>query len=93
MKKGFTFGRFISDSISRREGISLVALHSTDAREDHKSLENNKVENLGIVDFRRTAHLPNGTTEVCVSLVMLINNKFPSISHFCAINITQKQYG
>ncbi|QLE79377.1 VOC family protein [Francisella sp. Scap27] len=81
-EKGFTFGRFISDSISRREGISLVALHSTDAREDHKSLENNKVENLGIVDFRRTAHLPNGTTEVCVSLVMLINNKFPSISHF-----------
>lgn len=82
-EKGFAFGRFISDSIERKEGISLVALHSEDAREDHRLLEQRGVENQGIVDFRRIAHRPDGSEEeAVVSLVMLINSKTPTISHF-----------
>ncbi|CCN73502.1 VOC family protein [Vibrio nigripulchritudo] len=82
-ERGFAFGRFISDSIERREGISLVALHSEDARQDHQLMEERGVENNGIVDFRRVAHRPDGTEEeAIVSLVMLINSKTPSISHF-----------
>ncbi|MGB1238672.1 MAG: VOC family protein [Pseudomonadales bacterium] len=82
-EKGFAFGRFIDDSIRRREGISLVALHSEDARADHQMLEQRGVENQGIVDFRRVAHRPDGSEEeAVVSLVMLINSECPAISNF-----------
>jgi len=82
-EQGFAFGRFISDSLARKEGISLVALHSEDARADHQRLEQRGVENAGIVDFRRVAHRPDGTEEeAIVSLVMLINSQCPAISHF-----------
>lgn len=82
-EKGFAFGRFISDSIERKEGISLVALHSKDARADHALMDARGVENHGIVDFRRVAHRPDGSEEeAIVSLVMLINSEFPAVSHF-----------
>jgi hypothetical protein len=82
-ERGFAFGRFISDSIERKEGISLVALHSEDARSDHQLMEQRGVENNGIVDFRRVAHRPDGSEdEAVVSLVMLINEEYPAISHF-----------
>ncbi len=82
-EKGFAFGRFIQNSIERKEGISLVALHSEDARADHKMLEERQVENQGIVDFRRVAHRPDGSEEeAVVSLVMLINSQEPAISNF-----------
>jgi len=80
---GFAFGRFISNSIERREGISLVALHSEDARADHALMEERGIDNDGIVDFRRVAHRPDGSEEeAVVSLVMLINSQCPAISHF-----------
>jgi hypothetical protein len=82
-ERGFAFGRFINDSINRREGISLVALHSEDARSDHQLMEQRGVENNGIVDFKRVAHRPDGSeAEAVVSLVMLINKDYPAISHF-----------
>ncbi len=82
-EKGFAFGRFISDSIERREGIAMVALHSEDARADHRLMEERGVDNQGIVDFRRVAHRPDGSEEeAVVSLVMLINRQFPAVSHF-----------
>ena len=81
--RGFAFGRFIDNSIRRREGISLVALHSEDARADHALMEERQVSNDGIVDFRRIAHRPDGSEEeAVVSLVMLINEQQPAISHF-----------
>jgi len=80
---GFAFGRFISDSIARKEGISLVALHSEDARADHAMVEERGLNNDGIVDFRRVAHRPDGSEEeAVVSLVMLIDEQFPAVSHF-----------
>ncbi|MDP6969287.1 MAG: VOC family protein [Gammaproteobacteria bacterium] len=82
-EQGFAFGRFIDNSIRRREGISMVALHSEDARADHALMEQRGVDNDGIVDFRRVAHLPDGSEEeAVVSLVMLINQQAPAISHF-----------
>lgn len=81
--QGFAFGRFISDAIQRREGISLVALHSEDARADQQRITSRGLENHGIVDFRRVAHRPDGSEEeAVVSLVMLINRDHPAISHF-----------
>lgn len=80
---GFAFGRFISNSLERKEGIALVALHSEDARHDHQLMEQGNVENQGLVDFRRIAHRPDGSEEeAVVSLVMLINFEYPAISHF-----------
>lgn len=80
---GFAFGRFISDSMERKEGIAMVALHSEDARADHLLMEQRGVENQGLVDFRRVAHRPDGTEEeAVVSLVMLIDSSNPGMSHF-----------
>jgi hypothetical protein len=82
-EKGFAFGRFISDSLARKEGLALVALHSEDARQDHQLMQDRQVENQGLVNFRRIAHRPDGSEEeAVVSLVMLINTEFPAISHF-----------
>ena len=82
-EKGFAFGRFIQNSIERKEGISLVALHSEDAIADQQLMQDREVENQGIVNFRRVAHKPDGTEEeAVVSLVMLINSQEPAISHF-----------
>ncbi len=81
--KGFAFGRFISDSMARKEGIAMVALHSEDARADHLLMDQRGVGNLGLVDFRRIAHRPDGSEEeAVVSLVMLINSQWPALSHF-----------
>jgi hypothetical protein len=80
---GFAFGRFISDSIERKPGIAMVALHSEDARADHFLMAQRGVENQGLVDFRRIAHRPDGSEEeAVVSLVMLINAQNPAMSHF-----------
>ena len=81
--KGFAFGRFISDSIERKQGIAMVALHSEDARADHLLIDQRGIENQGLVDFRRIAHRPDGSEEeAVVSLVMLINPQNPAMSHF-----------
>jgi hypothetical protein len=81
--EGFAFGRFISDSMARKEGIAMVALHSEDARADHRLMDQRGVENQGLVDFRRIAHRPDGSEEeAVVSLVMLINPPCPAMSHF-----------
>jgi len=80
---GFAFGRFISDSMERKEGIAMVALHSEDARADLSLINQRGVENQGLVDFRRIAHRPDGSEEeAVVSLVMLINSACPPMSHF-----------
>jgi Glyoxalase-like domain len=80
---GVAFGRFISNSLERREGMAMVALHSEDARADYRLIEERALENQGIIDFRRIAHRADGSEEeAVVSLVMLLDSRNPPLSHF-----------
>ncbi len=81
---GFCFGRQM-DAFTRRgeEGISLIALHSKDARQHFSQLEAKKPENQGVVDFRRPVTLENGQPdEVVVSMALFIDRHSPDSSWF-----------
>jgi len=81
---GFCFGRQM-DAFARRgeEGISLIALHSKDARQDFSQLSVKIPENQGVVDFRRPIILENGQPdEVVVSMALFIDQQSPDSSWF-----------
>lgn len=80
---GAVFSAFIRDFLARREGLSLVALHSEDARADHAAVESRGFKSTGLVDFRRAVTLPDGRTdEAVVTLSVLIHPVYPNISTF-----------
>jgi hypothetical protein len=85
---GFCFGKqmaaFSSTEFGRgEEGISLIALHSKDARHDFAMLAEKLPENQGLVDFRRKIVLSNGQPdEVAVTMGLLIDQKQPDTSWF-----------
>lgn len=80
---GFCFGRFLGAFLERQEGVSLLALHSRDARADHRVMADKGLEPRGIIDFRRAMTRPDGTPdEAVVSLVMLIDEALPEASNF-----------
>lgn len=79
----FCFGRFLGDFLEREEGISLVALHSKDARADAEAVVARGLRNRGYIDFRRKMKLPDGTPdEAVVSLALLIDDELPEASNF-----------
>lgn len=80
---GFCFGRFLGAFLERQEGVSLLALHSKDARADYRVMVENGLEPRDIIDFRRAMTRPDGTPdEAVVSLVMLIDKALPEASNF-----------
>ncbi len=77
---GFRFGRFIARQLDRREGVAMVALHSDGIQADMAA---RGVEPDGLVSFRRSVTLPDGTPdEAVVSLAMLMDEERPSLSYF-----------
>jgi catechol 2,3-dioxygenase-like lactoylglutathione lyase family enzyme len=80
---GFAFGRYQHERLTEREGMSLVALHSTDAEKDRARVEAFGAICQGRVDFRRAVKLPDGTTdEAVVTLQILHDPALPRVSHF-----------
>lgn len=82
--EGAAFSGFICDYLARRDGgVSLMALHSDDIRADHDTVEARGFKSTGLVNFRRTVTLPDGSKdEAVVSLSVLINSDFPNVSTF-----------
>ncbi|UTW08015.1 VOC family protein [Pseudomonas benzenivorans] len=80
---GFCFGRQLGAFLEHEEGVSLVALHSKDARADHVRLTENGLTSQGLIDFRRRMTLPNGKhDEAVVSLGLFIDPELPDASNF-----------
>lgn len=81
---GFCFGRQVQTFLDKGEdGIALIALHSKDAHADFARLSPTHTENQGIVDFRRTIKLEDGSLdEVVVSIALFIDSKYPEASSF-----------
>lgn len=80
---GFCFGRRLGDFLAREEGVSLVALHSTDCDGDHADLVARGLASQGRVDFRRAMRLPDGSPgEAVVSLGLFLDDELPDASNF-----------
>ncbi|MCG8710621.1 VOC family protein [Brenneria sp. 4F2] len=81
---GFCFGRQMGSFLERGEdGISLIALHSKDARGDYAQLIQRFEQHQGVIDFRREIMMDNGQLdEVVVSIGLLIDPCYPEASGF-----------
>ncbi|RMS32759.1 hypothetical protein ALP68_04754 [Pseudomonas ficuserectae] len=81
---GFCFGRQLGQFLDRgEEGVSLVALHSKDADDDHARMAAAGLESQGRIDFRRKMTLPDGRDdEAVVSLALFIDPELPDASNF-----------
>ncbi len=80
---GFSFSGYVARFLERREGISMVALHSKDAPGDAATLNRRGLDCQGLTDFRRAVTLPDGTAdEAVVTLAMLIEDEAPFVSNF-----------
>jgi hypothetical protein len=79
----FRFGRHMAEALAEREGVSLVALYSTDATADRARLEARGLAAQGRVDFRRKVKLPGRDwDEAVVSLEILVDPAMPRASNF-----------
>ncbi|VVE82944.1 VOC family protein [Pandoraea sputorum] len=79
----FCFGRYLGSFLAREEGVSLIALHSKDARADHTRLTQAGLETQGIIDFRRAMRKPDGTPdEAVVALGLFIDDSLGDASNF-----------
>lgn len=81
---GFCFGRQLGQFLDRgEEGVSLVALHSKNADDDHVRLVTAGLPSQGRIDFRRSMTLPDGRRdEAVVSLALFIDPQLPDASNF-----------
>lgn len=80
---GRSFGRFLGDFLARQEGLSLVALHSRDARADYGLARRRGLPGQGFIDFRRAMTRPDGAPDVAVvSLALLVDDALPEASNF-----------
>ncbi|MCU1738006.1 MULTISPECIES: VOC family protein [unclassified Pseudomonas] len=81
---GFCFGRQLGQFLDRgEEGVSLVALHSKNADDDHARLVESGLASQGRIDFRRRMMLPDGRhDEAVVSLALFIDPALPDASNF-----------
>ncbi|KTS78985.1 hypothetical protein NS274_03770 [Pseudomonas oryzihabitans] len=80
---GFCFGRRLGEFLAREEGVSLVALHSTDCDGDHAELVARGLASQGRIDFRRAMRLPDGSPgEAVVSLGLFLDDQLPDVSNF-----------
>ena len=80
---GFCFGQRLGEFLGREEGVSLVALHSTDCDGDHAELVARGLASQGRIDFRRAMRLPDGSPgEAVVSLGLFLDDQLPDVSNF-----------
>ncbi|MFM2480425.1 VOC family protein [Celerinatantimonas sp. YJH-8] len=81
---GFCFGRQINKFHAKGEdGISMIALHSKDTVGDYSELNEHHNETQGIVDFRRTITLEDGTPDdVVVTIGLFLDSQHTEASSF-----------
>jgi hypothetical protein len=79
----FRFGRYQRECLTEREGMSLIALYSSDAEEDASRIVERGIACQGTVKFGRDVLLPDGQTgRTATSLKILHDPHLPRVSHF-----------
>jgi catechol 2,3-dioxygenase-like lactoylglutathione lyase family enzyme len=78
--RAFSFGAFNRDFLAAREGLSMLILKSTDARDDARSFEAAHISDFDVFDFGREAKKPDGTTvKVAFSLAFARDPASPNL--------------
>jgi hypothetical protein len=79
----FRFGRYIFDRLNEREGMSLVALYSTDAEADAATVEARGLACQGTIEFGRAVRLRDGREDrTACTLKILFDPNLKRVSHF-----------
>ncbi|QHO74952.1 hypothetical protein ACH79_22230 [Bradyrhizobium sp. CCBAU 051011] len=79
----FSFAAHNQDFLATTEGMSMLALHSTDAHADAARFKADHVSTYAPFDFGRDAVLPGGgTARVAFSLAFATNPAMPGIAFF-----------
>lgn len=79
----FCYGRNVGRFLDRAEGLGLVALHSRDADEDHRTLTARGLPSQGRIDFLRATKNADGSPATAVvSLGLFLNPSQPDVSQF-----------
>jgi hypothetical protein len=79
----FKFGRYIAERLAEREGLSLVALFSTDAEGDTKVVTGRGIQCQGAIEYGRAVRLPDGHEDrTATTLKILFDPTLKRASHF-----------
>jgi len=82
--RDFSFGAYNSDFLSRREGMSMLAFESRDARADQEEFINRGLPPWESFHFERSAHLPDGTqARIAFTLAFATDPRMPEAAFFC----------
>jgi hypothetical protein len=60
--RSFSFGAFNRDFLTRREGLSMLLLNSSNAAADARAFQAGGISNFDLFDFAREGKRPDGTT-------------------------------
>lgn len=79
----FHFGQHIHQYLSKREGVALSALHSTDIASDIEHAKDADLDVSGTLEFGRDVTLPDGGQDrTKTTLALLPDAEFPRLSFF-----------
>lgn len=80
---GFSFGRFIRDQLREREGISLLALNSSDGEGDAAQVAARGINIAGTIYFGRDVKREDGTPDrTKTTLKILKDPELPRLANF-----------
>lgn len=79
----FSFGAYNAEFLKRREGCSMLALATDDARRDRDEFARAGLRTFAPFDFARTARLPDGReATVAFSLAFVADERLPELTLF-----------
>jgi catechol 2,3-dioxygenase-like lactoylglutathione lyase family enzyme len=79
----FSFGAFVADYLTKREGLAMLALGSSDAAADAAQFAREGIAEFQPFSFERTGRQPDGTqTRVAFSLAFAHDDRLPDAGFF-----------
>jgi Glyoxalase-like domain len=79
----FSFGAFVEDYLTKREGMAMLALDSSDAAADAAQFARAGIAEFQPFSFERTGRQPDGTqTRVAFSLAFARDGRLPGAAFF-----------
>lgn len=81
--RSFSFGQFVRDYLSKREGLAMFVLDSADAKADAADYARQGIGDFQPFSFERSGRTADGTeTHVAFTLAFATDNRLPDASFF-----------
>ena len=83
-ERAFSFGAYNRDFLSRRQGMSMLAFESRDARADREAFVSRGLPAHDAFHFERSAPLPDGSeARLAFTLAFATDPRMPEAAFFC----------